>query len=238
MIKGFIGTSLIDYPGQISAVVFTGGCNFACPFCQNASLVLPEKLQFQPDIPKAEIISKLHARSKFIDGIVITGGEPSIHGEQLLQFIKEVKQINSCTKSLLVKLDTNGSNPILLKKLINEGLIDYVAMDIKSGPDRYQEITHFDNSQTLARESIQILTEARIPYEFRTTVVPTLIDMEELKKIGEMIKECKLFVLQTFRPKGVIDPSYEELVPYPASFLADAAKMLRDTFSFSTQIRY
>lgn len=238
MIKGFIGTSLIDYPGQISAVVFTGGCNFACPFCQNASLVLPEKLQFQPDIPSAEIISKLHARAKFIDGVVITGGEPSIHGDQLLHFLKEIKQINSCTKSLLIKLDTNGSNPELLKNLLDESLIDYVAMDIKSSPERYEEVTHFEDSIKFARESIQILIEARIPYEFRTTVVPSLIDLEELNKIGEMIKGCQLFVLQSFRPKGVIDPSYEELIPYPASYLADAAKMMRDTFSFSTQIRY
>jgi pyruvate formate lyase activating enzyme len=238
MIKGFIGTSLIDYPGQISAVVFTGGCNFACPFCQNASLVLPEKLQFQPDISNTEIISKLQARAKFIDGVVITGGEPSIHGKQLIQFIKDIKQINSCTKSLLVKLDTNGSNPELLKTLIDEALIDYVAMDIKAGPKRYQEITHFQDSLKLAKESIHLLLESRIAYEFRTTVVPTLIDMEELNRIGEMINGCKLFVLQSFRPKGVIDPSFEELTPYPSSFLTEAAQTLGSTFSFLTQIRY
>ncbi len=238
MIKGFIGTSLIDYPSQISAVVFTGGCNFVCPFCQNASLVLPDKLQFQPDIPEAEIVEKIKARSNFIDGVVISGGEPTIHNDQLICFIQDLKRINSCKKSLLVKLDTNGSNPEFVKKGIEEGWLDYVAMDLKTSIDQYDEVTKLENSYDKVRQTMGILFASSIGVEIRTTVVPGLIDMDKLIEMGEMIKDCKLFVLQGFRPKGVIDPAYEKIEPYPASYLHEAAEKLKNQYSFETIVRF
>jgi pyruvate formate lyase activating enzyme len=238
MIKGFLGTSLIDFPSQIAAVVFTGGCNFACPFCQNAALVLPEKLQFQPDIPEEEVLQKIAARSNFINGVVISGGEPALHGERLIEFIKNIKKINSCKKSPLVKLDTNGAFPEVLQLLIEEGLIDFVAMDIKSVPKKYDEVSKVKQSFDHVRKSIDILNQSSIPYEFRTTLVPTLIAMEDLLEIGQLIKDCKSFVVQAFRPKGLIDPSYENIDPYPAKFYLEVVEKMNATFQFQTIARF
>lgn len=197
MIKfhGLNKLSLVDYPGHMSAILFTGHCNFRCPFCHNSSLVLdPDS---QPVIDNDEIISFLKKRKNMLDGVVITGGEPTIH-EDLLPFIRRVRELG-----YLVKLDTNGALPSRLGKLIESGCIDYIAMDIKNTLDAYPVtigLKDFDTS--VIETSVRMIKESGIDYEFRTTVVKELHYEENFKKICALIAPCSRYFLQTFVPSG------------------------------------
>lgn len=189
-IAGFIKSSLIDYPGNIAAVIFTQGCNFRCGFCHNPDLI-PLKGEY---IDENEIFDYLKEKKNILDGVVITGGEPTIQVD-LKQFILKLKKLG-----FLVKLDTNGTNPTLLKELINEKLIDYVAMDVKSNLENYYKITESKNIKSV-EESIGILLNKSIDYEFRTTVLPFFHSIEDFDKLGKLIKGAKRFTLQNFRPE-------------------------------------
>ncbi len=196
-IHGLNKTTLLDYPEHLACTVFTGNCNFRCPFCQNGELVLcPET---QPIITEDEFFDFVDKRGKRLEGVAITGGEPCIQSD-LTDFIKKIK-----AKGLLVKLDTNGSRPDVLKNLIDSGLIDYVAMDIKSSKEGYAKavgISDFDISPIL--ESVNILLCGTLPYEFRTTVCRELHTEAEFKGIAEWIKGCRAYYLQCYRPGGAI----------------------------------
>ena len=187
--------TLLDYPGHMASTVFTGGCNFRCPFCHNRSLVfLNENDQ---EILREDILEHLERRNKVLDGVCITGGEPLLH-KGIKGFIEEVRKLG-----LKVKLDTNGSNFEALKQLIEEGLIDYVAMDIKNCPNKYPMtigLPEYDISEV--RKSIAYLLEEHVDYEFRTTVVKNFHEVEDFEEIGKLIKGAKRYYLQNFVDHG------------------------------------
>ena len=201
-IHGFNKTTLLDYPGHLACTIFVGGCNFRCPFCHNASLVLAPS--DQPIIPEEEIFHTLRKRKGILEGVCITGGEPTIY-PGLIHFIRKVKALN-----YLIKLDTNGYNPDILKKLVEEHLIDYVAMDIKNSIEKYGTtigLTAFNPSNVL--ESVSFLMSCGIDYEFRTTIVKELHTKEDIQSIGRWIQGCKGYFLQAYKDSGdIISPGY------------------------------
>lgn len=201
-IHGFQKTTLLDYPEHIAATVFTGGCNFCCPFCHNASLVLhPDRV---PIIPEEEVLAHLKKRRGVLQGVCITGGEPTVQ-KGLEDFMRKVKSLG-----LAVKLDTNGYRPDVLKKLLEEGLADYVAMDIKASLCGYAEASGKPLLDTeKIKESIGLLKNCGIPYEFRTTVVRGLHTEEEFDEIGRLLAGCRVYYLQSYREsEDVLVPGY------------------------------
>lgn len=206
LIGGLQKTTLIDFPGKVACTVFLSGCNFRCPWCYSRELVLPEAIENQPKISEKDFFGFLKQRKGLLEGVVICGGEPTIQ-KDLLNFIKRIKKMN-----FLVKLDTNGSNPEMLKKLIDEKLIDYVAMDVKLPKERYQEVLGVDVKNIEA--SIKILKDSGIDHEFRTTVVPTVHTKEDIIVIAKWLNGSKRYYLQNFRPEKTVDPEFENQKPY------------------------
>jgi len=194
-IHGFNKTTLLDYPGHLASTIFLGGCNFRCPFCHNASLVLTPA--DQPTIPEEEVFNTLKKRKGIIEGVCITGGEPTLY-PGLVDFIKKIKDMG-----LLVKLDTNGNNPKMLKELVTQNSIDYVAMDIKNSKDKYalsSGIDFFDT--TRVSESVLFLLSSDIDYEFRTTIVKEHHTIEDMVSIGRWIQGAKEYFLQAYKDSG------------------------------------
>jgi len=189
--------TLLDYPGKVACTVFTGGCNFRCPFCHNASLVLrPGECKAITD---SEILSFLKKRQGVLDGICITGGEPLMQNE-LGEFIKQVKSLG-----YFIKLDTNGSYPYKLEALLNTGLIDYVAMDIKNSKEKYGETVGIENYDVAPIEaSIELLMKCGIDYEFRTTLVRELHSEADMIAIGKWIRGARAYYLQNYKDSGDI----------------------------------
>src|SRR3989339_28387 len=168
IIKGFQRTSLVDFPGNIVSTVFLSGCNFRCPFCHNPELALDS-----PDLkalPERKVLAEIEAHKRFIDGVCVSGGEPTVHSG-LPDFLAKIKALG-----LKVKLDTNGSNPEMLRTVIAERLVDFISMDVKSSPARYAEATGADVDVLVVGESVKIIMASGIDYEFRTTVVPGFFD--------------------------------------------------------------
>jgi pyruvate formate lyase activating enzyme len=205
-IKGIEKFSSRDFPGHISSTVFLGGCTFRCPYCHNADLVLrPETLQTTPvDI----FLSYLDGRKGWLEGICISGGEPLLHDdlEDLVRVIRD--------RGLLVKLDTNGSFPDQLEKLLTEGLLDWVAMDIKAPLERYREVTRSNVEVEDIVRSADLIRQSGVRSTFRTTVVPGVIGREDILKIGEWLRGAESYLLQQFEPHTTIDPAYLEKKPY------------------------
>ena len=195
VLKGLQKLTLLDYPGEIAATAFTGGCNFRCPFCHNASLVLPDK--FGATLPTEEFFAFLESRRGKLRAVCVSGGEPTMQGD-LVEFIKRIKEMG-----FLVKLDTNGTRPDVLRTLIDGGLLDYVAMDIKNSKARYGDtvgVKNFDISPV--EDSINILRKGNVPFEFRTTVVRELHAVGDFAEIGEWLSGDEKFFLQTFEDSG------------------------------------
>jgi len=210
-IKGFIGVSLVDWDRKVSSVIFLPGCNMRCPFCYNTKLVLQSNQM--PTVPLEKIWNYLKKNRGWIDGVVITGGEPTIH-EDLFTLFQEIKKLD-----FLVKLDTNGTNPKMIGELIDKELIDYIAMDVKAPftEEKYSKASGVNTAAFLAKikQTTQTLLEGRIDYEFRTTLVPTLHTKSDIREICEKIKGCKKYVLQNFRADTeTIDPSFRKLKPF------------------------
>lgn len=185
--------SLVDYSGYAVCVVFTRGCNFRCPFCHNSSLIsgrCPEK------IPSEDFFAFLNKRKGLLDGVCISGGEPTLNPD-LPDFIKKIKAMG-----LLVKLDTNGTNPVMLEKLLDENLVDYVAMDIKNSESLYPKTVGVDFPVSKVLESIGILKRKKIPFEFRTTLVKELHSEKSITEMGKLIENAPLLVLQKFTDNG------------------------------------
>jgi len=223
-IGGLQKLTLIDYPGRLAATVFLIGCDFRCPWCYSSELILPKKIKKQPKISQKELFKFLKERKKLLDGLVLCGGEPTIN-KKLPNFIKKIKKLG-----YLVKLDTNGSNPKMLKKLIKGKLIDYVAMDIKLPKERYPEIFGKRVKIEDIEESIKILKEGKSDYEFRTTIVPTIHTKEDILKIAKWIRGAKRYYLQNFRPEKTVDPSFEKIKPYPQEYLLEIQKAISPFF--------
>lgn len=189
--------TLLDYPGKVACTVFTGGCNFRCPFCHNASLVLrPGECKAITD---SEILSFLKKRQGVLDGICITGGEPLMQND-LEEFIKQVKSLG-----YFIKLDTNGSYPDKLENLLNTGLVDYVAMDIKNSKEKYGETVGIENYDVAPIEaSVELLMKCGIDYEFRTTLVRELHSEDDMVAIGKWISDARAYYLQNYKDSGDI----------------------------------
>ena len=192
-IYGLEKMSLVDYCGYVSCVVFTRGCNFRCPFCHNSSLVngvAPQKIQSE------DFFAFLNKRRGLLDGVCITGGEPTLNPD-LPDFIRKIKEMG-----LLVKLDTNGTNPKMLESLISQNLVDYVAMDIKNGKSFYSKTTGVNLDFANIEESVALLKKGKVPFEFRTTLVAELHSEESIIEMGKLVENAPLLVLQKFTDNG------------------------------------
>lgn len=201
-IKGLQKVTLLDYPGKIACTVFLGGCNFRCPFCHNGSLVLPDRMG--QDVGYDELLAFLDARRGRLQGVCVSGGEPTLH-KDLPLLLSEIK-----ARGFEVKLDTNGTDPEMLLSLINDGLVDYVAMDIKNSPDKYL-ITAGLSADGVARgaellekvkQSASILMQGRVDFEFRTTLMKELHTVEDMEAIGQWLRGPAKLFLQTYREEG------------------------------------
>ncbi|MDD3725750.1 MAG: anaerobic ribonucleoside-triphosphate reductase activating protein [Candidatus Ratteibacteria bacterium] len=198
-IGGLQKTSLIEFPGRLSCIIFIQRCNFRCPYCHNPELVLPEK--FLPLLDNSEVLSFLEKRTKYLDGVVITGGEPCID-DDLLPFVRKLKGMGYA-----IKIDTNGSFPEVLQDIIAEGLVDYIAMDVKGPPEKYSVVAGVDVDVEKIKASISLIVKGNVPYEFRTTVVKELLDISDFEGIGKLIKGARHFYLQRFVPSKTVDPA-------------------------------
>ncbi len=217
IINGFQKMTLLDFPGRVACTVFLGGCNFRCPFCHNAGLVLGNITE---SYREEEILSYLEKRKGLLDGVCITGGEPTLRPD-LADFIKKIKALG-----YPVKLDTNGSNPALLKALVKEKLVDYVAMDIKNSFTKYPE-TCGDPNLDLApiKESIDFLLGGSVDYEFRTTVVKELHTPEDISSVSKEIRGAKRYFLQNFVDSGdLLAQGYSAPEPSVLKAMLEAAR--------------
>lgn len=215
-IKGLQKTTLLDFPEKLACTVFTGGCNFRCPFCHNASLVLtPSKVE---NISEEDFFSYISKRKGMLDGVCITGGEPLLSPD-IEEFIKKIRSYG-----LLVKLDTNGSFPDKLEHLLDEGLLDYVAMDIKNSKQKYAMTAGVDSFPSEIEKSIDIIIKKAPDYEFRTTVVRELHNTQDIIDIASRIKNAKKYFLQSYVDSG--DTIIEGFSAYSAT---EMLKILENT---------
>ena len=193
-IAGMQKVTLLDYPGKIACTVFLAGCNMRCPFCHNSELVLGSGL----NMPTEEVLDFLNTRRGKLEGVCVTGGEPTIH-EELPVLLRTIQGVG-----FSVKLDTNGTNPQMLRRLVEDGLVDYLAMDIKNAPECYAQSCGGVDYLKQVRESAAFLLEGKVDYEFRTTVCSPLHGLEEIEKIGQWLTGAKRYYLQQFVDSGRI----------------------------------
>jgi pyruvate formate lyase activating enzyme len=222
-IKGLEKFAPKDYPGMIASTVFLGSCNFRCPYCHNAELVLnPGDI---PTFPMEYFVEFLDSRKGWLEGVCITGGEPLLHQglEDFLSFLKQ--------RNLSVKLDTNGSFPSRLARLFQMNLLDMVAMDVKAPLEKYEEVVRARIKEQDIRESIQIILNSGVDYVFRTTIVPGLVGQEELVKIGRMLQGAKVFQIQRFVPANTLDPSFEQRETFSKEEILAMAKKIEGFFN-------
>lgn len=192
--------TLIDFPGKIATTVFTVGCSFRCPFCHNPELVLSCNLQpATRNLIEEEFFMFLKKRKGKLEGVCITGGEPTIQ-KDIIEFIRKIKKMGYS-----VKLDTNGSRPDVLKKLLDEKLLDFVAMDIKNYPEKYPQTVGLKPDIERIKLSVDLIMNSRIDYEFRTTVVPGIHKEEDFQKIVKWIEGAKAYYLQEYREIKILD---------------------------------
>lgn len=206
-IGGVQKVSLVDYPGKVCAALFTIGCNMRCGYCHNPELVLPER--YADAIPEQDVLDFLGTRVGKLDGVAISGGEPTVH-DDLPDFIREVKRMG-----FLVKLDTNGTHPRMLEEMYHEKLLDFVAMDVKGTKETYQENVAYPIDIEAILESIRLIQSSGVDYEFRTTVVRSQFPLEDFDKIGEMIRGASRYALQKFRTEGsTLNPRFQRETTY------------------------
>ena len=210
--------TLIDFPGHIAAIIFTQGCNFRCPFCHNPELVLPEK--FEKPIPLKEIFAFLENRKKLLDGVEFTGGEPTLQ-KDLLEVMRKIKE-----KGYAIKLDTNGTAPHILKAAFSEKLVDYVAMDVKSSFEKYEQIAGVPVDTENLKKSIEIIKKYAPEYEFRTTVINGFHNEEEMEKIGKAIENAKKYFIQKPHFDKTVSENFSR-PPFKPSTLEQFCKIIK-----------
>lgn len=224
LIAGIVKSSVIDYPGTICTVIFTGGCNLRCGYCHN-----PELINFAGfPLSEAELFDFLERRRKFIDAVCISGGEPCIQAG-LYEFIEAIK-----VKGFKVKLDTNGTRPDVLERLINSRLLDYIAMDVKATFDKYHSVTGAFVDVNAVKKSIRLIKSFDGEYEFRTTVCKPLIDKDDLIDIAKVIKGAKRYYLQRFKESKKADFSRYKYTSYGPDELEDTLGVIKDWFDICT----
>ena len=226
VIGGIQKTSLLDFPNKISAIVFTKGCNFNCGYCHNPNLVKPKT---QEDIYSTDVFLEfLKKRQGKLDGVVISGGEATLQ-KDLIPFIKEVKELG-----FAVKLDTNGYLPDVLENVINQKLVDYIAMDIKAPLDKYSLITRVNTDTSKIEKSINLVMESGIDYEFRTTVLKSQLDYNDFEKIGKLIQGAKKYYLQKFEAKtDILDMDLASEKTYSDAEFDEIIKILKKYIEFA-----
>ncbi len=212
--SGIQKTSLIDFPDRIATVLFTPGCNLRCPFCHNWRIVLDPK---PPFLNEKTVLQILEKRRKYVDAVVITGGEPTIHKE-IPKFLKKLKE-----RGFAVKLDTNGFFPQVLEECLPN--VDYVALDVKTSLEKYGRLGAKDTANLL--RTIEILKNGKVEYEFRATVVPGFVDEEDIPKIGEIVKGGKRFAFQQFIPGDTLDKTFNSLKPYSPEVIVGFAETMK-----------
>jgi len=220
LIKGMIETSLLDWDGKIVSTLYTPYCNFRCPYCQNAGLVLNPD---QYETISFEVISDfLLSHRNWIDGVCLTGGEPCFF-EDLTEFLEKIRNLG-----MQIKLDTNGTFPEVLKRAIDMDLIDYIAMDIKAPLtfDAYKKSARIRSKELFdrVRESVNLIVNSGVDYEFRTTVVPTLHNPEDIVDIAREIEGARKYALQNFSNRETMDPEFQKIVPYKNEELQEIRK--------------
>lgn len=220
LISGIQKFTLLDFPDKTACIVFTPGCNFRCGFCHNPEFVLPELIAKMKDsfIPEEAVLNFLTARQNLLQGVVVTGGEPTLQPD-LLSFLKKVK-----TMGFLVKLDTNGSRSAILETLLAEKVVDYIAMDIKTSAKEYQSIAGVAVIDDVKR-SIELIKNSGLPYEFRSTLVKELHSKEALEGMAKLLQGAQKFYLQTFRPGHTLDAKFASYHPFSE---ADMEQMAND----------
>jgi len=229
-IGGLQKLTLIDYPGKLSCTVFTVGCNWRCGFCQNPELVIPDRFDAQPNLSKDDFFRFLNSKKGLLDGVCLTGGEPTIY-KDLPEFIKEIKSFG-----FLVKLDTNGSNPKMIEYLLSKGFLDYIAMDVKASKENYSKVVGVKVNLNNIQKSIDLIKNSGIDYEFRVTVVPTIIDENEIKEIGRWLFEVKLIAVQQFQNKKTLRREFKNIKPYSEEKLKKLSKIL-ESYAEKIEIR-
>jgi pyruvate formate lyase activating enzyme len=227
-IGGYIPTSFLDYPGCTAAVIFFTGCQFRCPFCHNPELVLCEEICERTEAEN--ILADLKRRAPFLDGVCVTGGEPTLQSG-LIPFLKKIRLLG-----LKVKLDTNGALPEVLGQLLSEELLDYVAMDVKAPWAKYPRAGGWTGDISRIAESISLLLDSSLSFEFRTTLVPGIHEPDDAPSLGRMTEGAPLYILQNFRPGKTLDPAFSSGEPFSEKFLEDFREALRP-FVQSVRIR-
>lgn len=203
MIYGIQKLSLVDYPSLPSFVLFLGGCNFRCPFCHNSSIVNKTENRYEID----DVLQEIKKRQAFLNAVVVTGGEPTIYGEKLIDLLKQIKKLH-----LQIKLDTNGTNPSLLKKIIDLNLVDYIAMDIKNTWEKYEQTIGCNVDLEKIKQSINLIENSPIHYEFRMTINKTMHTKEDILKVQTLIKKKDHFFIQPYKqqPTQIIQQDFGE----------------------------
>ncbi len=212
--SGLQKISLIDYPNKIASVLYTPGCNLRCGFCHNWRIATDPQ---PPFLQETTALDMLENRKKYVDAVVITGGEPCMHKE-LPKFLAKLKE-----RGFFVKLDTNGFYPDVLEECLCS--VDYVAMDIKISPERYSKLGATDTAGLM--RSVEILKTGKVPYEFRTTIIPELVTAEELASIGEVVKGASTLALQQFVPNDTLDKKYQTVRPYAPEVIEGYAQTMK-----------
>ena len=225
LIKGILPMTTVDYKGRIASTIFLQGCNFRCPFCHNPELVaisdanVPDSTLLKPD----DVISFLKEHKDWVDAVCISGGEPTIH-KGLPAFIARLKKAG-----FSVKIQTNGTNPDMLKKLIDEKLLDYISMDIKAPIEKYELFAGAKLNKENIKKSASLIMASGIEYSFHTTVSPEL-NLLDIEQIGIWLKGAKTYYLQQFRPEKTLDPEYEKKLPHTPAELNEMADSARPYF--------
>lgn len=212
--SGLQKTSLVDFPDRVASVLFTPGCNLRCPFCHNWRIVVDPK---PPFLNEETALRILESRKKYVDAVVVTGGEPTIHNE-LPRFLRKLKE-----KGFAVKLDTNGFNSQALEECLP--YLDYVALDVKTSPEKYTRLGAVDTDELLC--TIEMLKTGKVEYEFRTTVVPSFVDTEDISRIGELVKGAKTLAFQQFIPEDTLDKALATLKPYSKETIRKYAEEMK-----------
>lgn len=233
-IAGYLRTSLIEWPGKIASVIFVPGCNFRCPFCHNRDLVDPQRIKKLPQYKEEAVLEDLERRKKWIDGVVVTGGEPTLQ-PKLKAFLRKVKELG-----FLVMIETNGTNPKLLRDLLAEELLDYLTIDFKGPWREYKKFTNFPNQALKVKLSLKAVIQSGVEFELRTTVVPGLHDQESLlvqaNELNLIIKNSRVenespyWFLQNFRPQNCLTKTFQRKKPFPRSAMEFFLRSVKTVF--------
>jgi len=231
-VLGWSKTTLLDYPGRIASTLFLQGCNFRCPYCHNPELVLHGEVDGQAPVDLDEVITYLATYSRMLEGVCLTGGEPLLQ-KGLPELCRQIRELG-----LQIKLDSNGSLPERLGPLLDASLLDYVAVDIKGPPDKIHAIARTAMPETdlvaATEATVELLRASAVPYELRTTVVPGLLDENDLARLGEWLGGSHRYFLQQFRPGKCLDPLFSDLPAHPPDYLKEQAEALSRFFGSCT----